>query len=232
METDRGYFLASIFSLQLFHRLISPDIFQRQASSIFVFFSFFSFFFSRGKQKFFFRLIENRSTARWILERLALFISRLVDGIEIFLWRPFCSRPLLIQDVHTRAATVSLKREFIPHWNLRRRDFDAIKRTSENAPLARQALLVFAIRLDLFTPFFLFLLFSRALEWYRESKWFLASKHAIGTCKFVEWNRTMGGYVSLSLYNSIIILSITFNFPSIITIRGLLINFQLIVGIK
>lgn len=98
-----------IFSLQHFHRPTSSDIPDRTGKvNSFLFFHFFLFLFLQNK-KFFFRLIENRSTARCILESPALFISRLVDAIEIFLSRPLCSQPLLIQDVHRQAATVSLK---------------------------------------------------------------------------------------------------------------------------
>lgn len=100
-----------IFSLQHFHRPTSSDIPDRtgKVNSFLFFHSFFLFFLFLQNKKFFFRLIENRSTARCILESPALFISRLVDAIEIFLSRPLCSRPLLIQDVHRQAATVSLK---------------------------------------------------------------------------------------------------------------------------
>lgn len=89
-------------------------------------------------KNFFPTLIESRSTARWILESPALFISRLVDAIEIFLSHPLCSRSLLIQDVHTRAATVSLKAWVHSALNLRRRDFDAIK-LSLSLPLSTLA---------------------------------------------------------------------------------------------
>lgn len=103
LEPLDGYFHCNFFTDRL------PPISPIEQGKVNSFLFFYFFFLFLQNKKFFFRLIENRSTARCILESPALFISRLVDAIEIFLSRPLCSRPLLIQDVHRQAATVSLK---------------------------------------------------------------------------------------------------------------------------